>query len=113
MEPMLPDLLLLWLVFTAVFQKGDKSFLQLSNGCKKRKPLEYNVQNKKERHSTRAGISEEGRLKAESWEGQDAEYPSQGTEDGVKVGDRIAPFVATKESQKFVAINVTREEALP
>lgn len=62
------------------------------------------MQNKKERHSTRAGISEEGRLKGESWEEQNAEYLSQGTEDGVKVGDRIAPFVATKESQKFVAI---------
>lgn len=48
----------------------------------------------------------------ESLEEHVAEYLSQGTEDGVEEGDRIAPFVATKESEKFVVTNIIRAEGL-
>lgn len=71
MKPMFPDLLLLWPVFKAVLRKGDKPFLKLSNRCKKRKFLEYNVQHK---ISTGAGASEE--IMGESLEEHVAEYLS-------------------------------------
>lgn len=70
------------------FWKGDRSFLKLSKGCKKRKLLEYNI-HKKERHSTWMRVSDEERLKRESWEEEDGEYLSKVKEDSVKVGDMI------------------------
>lgn len=86
MEPMLSDPLLPWLVFNSSGKEIDP-FLNYPKDVKRESF--WNTISIRRKDSTWVGVSDEERLKQESWEEEDGEYLSKVKEDSVKVGDMI------------------------